>query len=291
MERGGFWNLLKATRVYRVLPTLMIILAAAGFAGFINQELILLGFVGILIYSANGLFNSIKDEDYSLSSKSKFFSLFLLIIALAISFVDRVILFTALAAIFLGLIYNYVSRFILLVDTTILSVTHFALPFFSSLILLGFDVDISLKLSGFMFAFFWFFSPSKNLKGVQEDRKRNYKTLPILFRQGKLITILLFVISFVLIVGSYFVFDLNSMFLFFLFLIFVLYLFAIRDFLKERNLSALHFSRMILLLFLFGIIIGKTSDLLIIFLGVAILLLYFLLLGVNKKSKEASWEV
>lgn len=281
-KEGSFLDFLEATRIYRVFPTLMIVLVSASFAEFLNFELILFGFVGFLIYAANGLYNSIKDGDHNLPDYSKNVVLFLIFFALIVSFFDKIIFLTAFISVILGFMYNSASRFFVLLDTTLLSLTHYTIPFFSSLLLVGFNFGESLKFSLFMFSIFWFFTPSKNLKGVEQDRVRGYKTLPIVLRSGKFLTLLMFIFSAFLMAFSLYFFSLNFMFLFFLYLIFILYFFSLNSFWKGENVLALFISRMIILFFLFGIIFSKTTDLTIIFSGLFFLFFYPLLFLINR---------
>jgi 4-hydroxybenzoate polyprenyltransferase len=290
-KRGEeFRNLLKATRAYRVLPTLMIILVSASFANAINNKIIILGLAATIIYSAYGIHNAVRDNDYLLPKYSKKVIIGLLIFSLLISLADKVIFLTSLAAIFLGVAYNTVSRRILFGDTTILAITHYALPSFSASILLGVDKNSALLLSGFMFITFWFLLPVKNLKNVKEDSERGYKT-PAMLKHGRTIILVLFGISLLIISSAYFLFDLSSIYLLVLLLIFILGTLVIRDIFREKEISALKIARLIILIFLLGLIIEKTTNLSIISSTLFLFFMYIIFLTANfHKNKSAGRE-
>lgn len=284
-NRKYFFNLLKSMRIYRVFPTLMVILVAASFADLISKDIIILGFVGILIYSSYGIHNALRDKDYFLPKYSKKVILVLLFIVFVTSILNRVIFLTAVIAISLGFIYNTFFRYLVLGDTTILTITHYVLPFFSSSVLLGLDLDFAIKFSGALFFVFWFLLPIKNLKGIQEDRKRKYRTLTTVFKNGKLITFIFFWISFVLMIGSYFLFELKHSYLFVLLFIFILSVIISLGIFSDKK-ETLWIARGITLIFLFGIIISSTKYLLIIWSGLGIIVLYLsvLIFKIQKKN-------
>ncbi len=277
MDKGGenyFLNLLKATRIYRVIPVFMVILVSAAFANLINKELFILGLSCIFIYSAAGIHNSIKDKDHNLPSYSKIVIVILLILGFIVSFTNYIIFITVAIWIILGLIYNILSRFILFADVTILSITHFALPSFIASVLLGLDLQFAFTLSSFLFLTSWFIIHSKNLKDTLEDKKRGYVTLTTKFKDGaKVIKIFLF-ISIILISVSYFLFNLQTNFILFLIIIYILFIIILKKINQGNNVGALNISRFVILIFMFGLILSKTSNQNIITLSSVLIFLY-----------------
>jgi 4-hydroxybenzoate polyprenyltransferase len=286
MDKKGekFFTLLKATRAYRVLPTLMVILVSASFANFINKEIILLGLVATLIYSASGIHNALKDKDYFLPEYSRKAILVLLSIALILSLSNKIIFFTAVVAIFLGIIYNTISRKILLGDSTVLAITHYALPCFSASLLLGLDMKLIWLLTGSLFLIGWFIIPSKNLKDLIGDKKRKYVTLPVKFSKGTSITKLFVIISFIFMFIFYFLFDLSNIFILFLIVLFFLLMGTLKQINKKNYLCALNLLRFAVLIFMFGIILGNLFNLHIFLSSLSILFLYLIYYFSRKKG-------
>ena len=281
-------NILLSTRIYRTLPTLLIILVSSSFAGYINLDLLILALASLLIYSAAGIQNAINDSDYSLDKNSRYVIYLFFILALIFSFYNKIILITAILWIVLGLLYNTLARYILLGDSTIIAITHFALPSFSSSLLLGLDFQFSLKLSLFFFLIFWFIIPSKNIKDLKSDKKRGYKTLTTLFSNGILITTIFKEIFFIFVFLSYFILELTEKFLFFFLFIYIIRLFS--DKIKNEQAS-LFLSRFLIILFLFSIILDRILikfNLQIIILAsfICILFLIFFFSSVFKKGDK-----
>jgi len=284
----NFIVLLKATRVYRTLPVLMVIMVSAAFANIINKEIIVLGISCILVYAAAAMHNAIRDKDYKLPQYSKKVMFILLFAAVILSLSNYVILFTVITWIFLGFIYNTIARSILFGDTTILSITHFALPSFSSSILLGLDFRLTILLSGFFFLLAWFITQTKNLKDTQEDKNRNYTTLTTKFLNGSFITKIFLFISFAFMVGSYFLFNLTIKFIGILSVIFLLIIVAMRKINNNGEKQGLSILRLVILIFMLGLIIEKTSNYFIVSLGLFLCFSYLLFLGVSNINRLPS---
>lgn len=281
-RKNDFTRLLRAARIYRVLPTLMVILVPATFVGHLSWQIFIMMLIGILIYSASGIYNAIRDNDYSINYGSKKIIYILLIISLILSLTNRIIFLTTIIAIILGIIYNTYSRRIILADSSILAVTHFALPCFASSILIGLNYNFAFILSGYLFLVFWFLMPIKNLKGIDDDKKRKYKTLATTLKNGKLITLILFCISFFLMFIAYFLFRLNKIYPFILIIILMLYILVIIKILSKKEIAALKYVRGIILLFLFGIILGVSNNIIVIFFSSLLIIIYLLILFKDK---------
>jgi len=109
----------------------------------------------VLIYSAAGIHNAIRDKDYNLPKNSNWTILLFLASGILISLFNKIIFFTAIAAIILGLIYNTISRYILFGDSSVLAITHYTLPCFSCSLLVGINLRFAFFLAGFIpFRFF-----------------------------------------------------------------------------------------------------------------------------------------
>ncbi|MBW2984305.1 UbiA family prenyltransferase [Candidatus Woesearchaeota archaeon] len=279
-------NLLKATRVYRTLQILMAMMIPTAFANTINKEVILLGISCILIYSAAGIHNAIRDKDYVMPLYSKKVMFTLLCAGLIISLSNHIIFFAAMAGILLGLSYNTFSRHILFGDSTILAITHYTLPCFSASLLLKQDVRLTVALTGFMFLTFWFLMHSKNLKDTEDDAKRGYKTLTTIGRNGKTISIMLLMPGFLSMFLAYFMFNLTNRFLAVFSIVFILQAVAIKQIISNENQSAVKLIRLLMMLFLFGIIIDRASSIKVILIPAFSFLSYLALLLTNSIAKE-----
>jgi len=277
-KSGNFFNILKAMRVYRILPSLTVILVSAGFANKINKEIFLLGIISVLIYSAASIHNAFRDKDFSFTKNYWVVSFGILLLALSLSFTNIIIFMTAITSIFLGFFYNTISRFLLLGDTTILAITHFALPSFAASLLLSLDTNFAFSLAGFMFMGFWFILPIKNLKDYKSDKKRGYKTLVTVLKNGKAITIFLFAVSFLFMTLGFFLFELSPVFLGIIFINMCLGVFIIRNVSLNKDGRALDLTRMVILLFLIGLIISSSFNFKIIFLALSFAFTYLFLL-------------
>ncbi len=272
--------------MYRTFLILMSIMVPTAFANVISKKVIILGICGVLIYSSAGIHNAVRDKDYLLPKYSKKVMFILISIAIIMSLSDYIILFTAIVSIFLGLIYNTFSRFILFGDSTILAITHFALPSLSSSLLLDLPINFSLSLAGFMYIVSWFIISCKNLKDTTDDRKRGYKTLTTVSRGGRLMSIVLLLIGFSLMFFSYYLFQLSNIFLITFLAILVIQLIVIYCVLKNKNHSAVKISRLVMILFLLGIILDRASNIGVVIIPLLIFLSYIALLLMNSFDKE-----
>jgi len=261
---GELANLIKATRIYRTVPTLMVMTVSVAFANHATNQLIYLALVCILIYAAASLHNAIKDKDYYLPNYTSLVILALLIIALVISLNSVASFITGIIWILLGLFYNTTGRHLLLGDATILSITHYALPSFSSSLIVGMDMNFASILAGFMFISFWFIMHSKNLKDTREDAHRGYRTLTTQIHNGKGLTLVLFWLSIIPMALAYFLFNLNKIYVLVWVLILILDILVSYQILKGRAEFALKLTRVIILFFLVGLIVGKAPDLRIV---------------------------
>jgi 4-hydroxybenzoate polyprenyltransferase len=251
-------QLAKATRIYRIFPTLAIILLAANTTSTLNKEIFLLATISTLIYSAISIQNAIKDKDYQLPKYSNKIIIAILLISLAISLTNKILLLTLLAWITLGLIYNTTSRKILLADTTILAITHYTLPYLSTLLLLNIDPTTTIKQTTTIFVIFFLLTPIKNLKGIKEDKKRKYKTLATIYpKKGKTITLTLFLLSIILMTASHPLFGTTRIFLILTIPLLILAAMISTYIIQNNTTTALKLNRILSLTFITSLIISQ----------------------------------
>ncbi|MBW2974163.1 UbiA family prenyltransferase [Candidatus Woesearchaeota archaeon] len=273
---NGLARLIGAARVYRAFPSLMVILVSAAFAERVNSKILVLGLCCILIYSAAAVYNAIRDKDYRLPGCSRRIALLLLLTAMIIAKSDIVILAASIIAVLLGFLYNTIARYVLFADATILAITHFALPSFSSSLLLGLDMGMAMRLAVFMFAAFWPIMHSKNMKDTISDRKRGYRTLAGAGMKGRQATIILFAFSFAPMAAAYFIFDLGIIFLFFLVLLAFLGLKIVSAMVEGRAGQGVRMIRSAILLFLLGLVMSKTDYLAVILWALCLYFFYWM---------------
>jgi 4-hydroxybenzoate polyprenyltransferase len=275
-KEGNFINLLKATRIKRALIPLSFIVLIAGLANTINLEIILLMICSTLMYSIGGIINAKIDKDYELKYSNTVIAI-LFLITITLSLYNYIILITVLLSIILGYIYSKYSRFILFGDSFILSLTHSTLPIVSASILLNLNFNIAIMITIFSFLTTMLVIPIKNLKGVEEDKRRGYRTLMTIYKNGEKITIILLQIYFVSLFLIYFILDLEYKFTLILMSIFLLKI-LIDTYLNTQKIVAYKLTRLIPLLFTFGIVYDQTTNNKIIFLSFSIIIVYLFFL-------------
>lgn len=259
----------EAMRIHRtIIPILALTTPMALTTGY-NIPLILLAISCLLIYPAASIHNAYIDKDFRFSKWSKRISQILILLALAVTAFNHITFITALVWVFLGIIYNTVSRHILFADTLILTITHFLLPFVSALYLLNIVNTKNLSLGLTLSIIFFLLSQMKNLKGIRGDKMRNYKTIATVFKNGYLITNILFLFSISLMVSVYYIlghklFFLSTIIIFFL----LIFTYCVRE---EEMLKIVRF---IFLFFTTSIIIYFSSHLLPIFVSLALCIIY-----------------
>jgi len=274
-EKSYFWNLVRATRIKRTLPILMIILIPAAYSNKFPLTVLLLFLVVILIYSASSIYNAYKDGDYKLPNYYFVIILILLFLTLVISLLDKIIFFAALIAIFLGYIYNTVARFIPLGDALTAGLTHFVLPIIVSSLLVGLGLSFIIPCAIFVYLIAICIGPVTNLKDIKEDKKRGYKTLVNSVKNPKTVAITLFSFSFIIIFLLYLFLGIRNLNLLFLIPSFLLIIMTTRQIYKGKMKSALNLMRFYLITS-FGILIFILTSNVNVILGSAfIVMIYF----------------
>lgn len=282
-NKNYFLNLLKAARLERSLMTLSSVALVFGFANRINTEIFILSLCLVLLYAAGSIINAKTDNDFKIKNV-RFAVGLLLITALLFSLVNYIIFFTVLITIFMSFIYSKSSRFVLFGDSVILALSHRVIPIVSASLLLGLEFGLMIKLSVVFFFSLFLMAPMKNMNGWKEDKKRGYKTLMTLYKNGKGITNFLFQVYFILVLASYFIFDVGGKFLFI-----VLIMFSIKilmDFYinSGREIKAYVICRLIIILFAFAFVFDQASNINLVFLGLSIPSLYTVYLLIKLKN-------
>ena len=170
-------NLLKATRIERTFPIVLLSLIPFGIS---NGSLVkFLSFVIPLmtIYSSIAILNAIKDKDYDLPKYSKKLSYALIILSVFLSLFNKYALIYVLLTTILGFIYNEFSRKIILGDSLVAGITHFSLPFFLAGQMNNLSANILVPTTIILYFLAPSIAPITNIKDLKEDRKRGYKTL------------------------------------------------------------------------------------------------------------------
>ncbi|MDA3836519.1 MAG: UbiA family prenyltransferase [Nanoarchaeota archaeon] len=249
------YKIIKSTRILRTIPSILLILL--GFIIAKNQEpaLIILAICLILIYSAGSIQNAIKDQDFPISKKTKIIAITFVITAIILSLKNYLLLVATLSWILLGFIYNTLSRKILLADTTIMSITHYFIPIFCSLLISGANIIYSLKISGTICLIFWLITPSKNLKETDKDAELKYKTLPTTKKNGATITRVLLWLSLPAMIIPFFILNLHNVYLQIIPISALLYGISIRYFQLKKEKRAMITIRISMILFLIVLIL------------------------------------
>jgi 4-hydroxybenzoate polyprenyltransferase len=256
----------------------MAMTVSMAFAGTLSKEVILLGFCCALVYSVICIHNAQKDKDYELPKYTKAVLITISITAILISLYHYIIFLTVVAWILLGLIYNTIARFILFGDSTILAVTHFALPSYSASVILGINTRLALQISALFFFIAWFITQAKNLKDTPDDKKRKYVTLTTRFRKGALVSMVFAAIPFIFIVASFFIFSLSLKFGVILLITLIIIVIAEIMIRIKKEHQAIALLRLVFLVFMFGLIAEKTSDQGVILVGISLCAAYFIYL-------------
>lgn len=278
MEKEGenyFLNLLEATRLERALMPISFIMIPVAFANIINLDIFILMICCILMYCVGGLVNAKTDEDFELK-KVNLLIIFLLGSSILLSFYNYIIFFAVMASLFMSFIYSKFSRFVLFGDSIALSITHVAIPILSASLILGLSINIFIPLVGFVVVPFWMITPMKNLRGIEEDKKRGYKTLMTRYKNGKNVTHILLSLYFIIIFFLYFLFNLGHKFLFIIFLMFVVKVFMDYYMNTEREVVAYGLVRLVIIMLPFAFVFDKALNIVFPLISSTFIFTYFL---------------
>jgi len=253
-------NLLKATRIKRVLLVLMVILIPAAYTNNFNLSIFLLGIIAVIIYSASSIYNAYKDEDYRLPKYFPLIMILIFILALVISSLNKILLLATLSWIILGFIYNTFARKIIFGDALIAGLTHFVIPLVASSLL------VSLSLSSiFPLIFFFYFlalcmGPVTNLKDIQKDKEKKYKTLVSTAKEPKTIAKIFLNVSFLILILIFIYFGMQNLNFILLLLPLAIQRIVLKKINENKFKEALSFMRFYLMLAFAIIIFILSSD-------------------------------
>lgn len=269
-----FGTLVRSTRVYRTIPVIFVILVSAAFANRINMGIVLLILCDVLVYAVFGIHNAIKDNDFEVPGYSRVIMLLLLGMAVAISSLNIIVFVTVMMWIVLGLLYNTIARHILFGDSSVIGITHFALPSFSASLILGNDLFMSGLLAFLFFVIAWFLVQTKNLKDTRDDKKRGYVTMSTVFSDGTIMTQLLLGVSVSVMIGTYVLFSFSFVSFVFSMIIFGCLVYSLFLINLGREKDGLGVLRLIIMVFLFGLIFQMTRNIAILGLSFCLILVY-----------------
>lgn len=283
-KESNLINLIKATRIKRTLTILTIILIPAAYKNTLPIEILTLATIIILIYSASSIYNAYKDNDYKLPKYSKKIILTLTLTALILALTNKTIFTISIIAIILSYIYNTSARFIILGDTFIAGLTHFVLPLLTSSIIVEMQITKVIPLSIALYSTAICIGPVTNLKDIEEDKKRNYKTLVNSIKNPFSTTGLIFEITFISIALIYLFLEINNP-IFLLIPIFILKILVTNKIYNKKPRQALNLLRLYLISAFLILIFNLTTNIKIISAGTTILIIYILTLILNKNGK------
>ena len=277
-----FFNLLKSTRVKRIMPILVLILIPAASINKFEPTLMLLGLNIILIYAASSIYNAHKDNDYDLPSYFPIIIFILIAIAIAIAISSKPILIASCLWIILGIIYNTTARFMVLGDGIVLGFTHFALPIATASILVGLNTNTIVILSSLTYFIGICITPNTDLKDIESDRKRKYKTLVNSTKKPEVVAGAFLAFS-ILIFSFIYIFLCQNIFcLFFLIPTIIICAIIIKLMLNKKYKRAMDLMRLYLISAYIFLIINLTLNLKIIITAFTVSYFYLLIILVGQ---------
>lgn len=238
-------NLLKSTRIERALIPISFIILTASFANQITSQVITLIICSTLLYISGGILNAKIDNDYPLPKSTSTIITILILITITLSLQNKIILTSVLTWTALNIIYNKYSRRILFGDSLILSLTHTGIPVIATALLLNIPAILTIKITTFSIIFAILLIPMKNLKGLQDDKKRNYKTLLTKYQNGKLLTAIFLNCSFILLALAPIIFNLSPKYFALALIPIIIYITTNYLILKNKKTEAYFLSRLI----------------------------------------------
>ena len=188
-------------------------LIPAALADKINADVFILSLVCLLTYCGASIHNAIRDNDYPLPNYAKYLIYIFPGVAFAFACTNWIIFFTLIAWILLGVAYNTIARRVIFGDIAILGITHLAIPIISSSLLLGYALQESMFAAAYIYALFLLVGNMKNIKDAESDKKRGYRTINTIIKNGENITQYLAGSAGIMMFLASFIFDLSYKFL------------------------------------------------------------------------------
>ena len=249
-------NMTKATRFERTLIPLSYIIIPIAYANKITPDIIFLMISCIFTYATGGLINAKIDNDFKTKNINKTILLFLSI-ALLFSLKNYIITLTILIGFTMGYIYSRPARKILFGDGIILPITHILIPIISSSLILKVSLIEIIPLTIALMIPFGTMLQMKNLKGIKQDKRNNYKTLMTCYKNGRLITYYLMKISFITIFLIYFLFDLGNNYLIIVLILYMIQIIMDYFIYTKQELKAHGLTRLITIIIPLAIVLEK----------------------------------
>ena len=266
-------NIIKATRFERsLIPTAYIMIPVA-FANKINLDICLLIISCTLMYAVGGLINAKADKDYPTECLT-ITSWIFLFTAITLSLHNLIITATILISFIMSFIYSKYSRHILFGDSIALATTHIAIPMISSALILGILPKIIL-LTPYLMLTLAIIAPMKNLNGIETDKKRKYKTLMTIFKNGKTPTHILMKLYFIIAFSAFFLFDLTKKFLAIIAVLFLIQIIMDICMTTKKEIEAYGLVRLVIISLPFAFVFDKATNPILPLISLTFINIYF----------------
>jgi len=265
----SFLNIIKATRFKRSLPIVMVALIFPAYTNTFSLEIAVLLITIVSIYGIASIHNAYRDNDFKMPPYFKVLATLSLFAAIALSSINKIIFTTTIFAIFLGFLYNTISRYVILGDGAIAGLTHYVLPLAASAILVNAPLQTTMSIPLFYFLMISMI-PITNLKDIAKDKALGYKTLVNSVKNPFWTATAFFNASFILIFLIYLLFEIPLVYLIPLFILQCL----ITHTIHKNSIVALNLSRIYYLLSFIIIILFTTNITIIQIISGAIFTIY-----------------
>ena len=280
-------NIIKAARFERTLIPLSYIIIQIAYAKRITPDINFLKISCIFTYATGGLINAKMDNDFQTKYINKTILLFLLI-ALSFSLKNYIITLTILIGFIMGYIYSKPARKILFGDGIILPITHILIPIISSSLILKVPLMEIIPLTLALMIPFGTMLQMKNLKGINQDKKNNYKTLMTCYKNGRLITYYLLKLSFIIIFLIYFLFDFGNNYLAIVLILYIIQIIMDYFIYTKQELKAHGLTRLITITIPLAIVLEKNPKFATISLTFSLIYIIYYIYKIKKMNKNGS---
>ncbi len=273
MRWSDILNIIKAARFERSLIPISYIMIPVAIINKINLDIFLLMISCTLMYAVGGLINAKVDEDYP-TKYLTITSWVFLFTAITISLHNLIITITILISFIIGFIYNKYSRHILFGDSLALATTHIAIPMISSALILGIFSKI-MTLTPYLMLALAIITPMKNLNGVEADKKRKYKTLMTILKNGKTPTHILMKLYFIVAFSAFFFFNLTKKFLIIIVILFFIQIIMDICMTSKKEVEAYGLVRLVIISLPFAFVFDKAINPILPLISLTFINIYF----------------
>lgn len=264
-------------RFKRTLFPLVMMLVPIALSGAVTPQVVAFAVMLTLMYGAVSLHNSWVDHDVLLSKGEFYLGYYgILLINTIIAFCFNLLGVLALY-VFLGLLYNTISRRILLGDMVIMMFTHSFIPMYITGNLLGIGYPENLLLASINALLFFTLGNIRNFKGYAEDIGRGYKTIATVFPVDSAIKVMCGFIVAGLLISLIPLLFVNLNWIFFVFLAGFIgcWVLTYRELLEKNFRKTLSMLRFSLQIYPTGLVLSMSSNYLLDILVVGLLGLYW----------------